>query len=1737
MTGPGFRRLSALTIVLLASGAHADVVSPEARGKIQLAAVGDPPAAPELPVQRPEAASALSNAQVPADRDSDTLLEVKVPGRFSLRAQSPTGVSLQLVDMATGPGDVAGAAGTRDGRIDVLLDKGTYKLRSSGAAGATGQAALTALAFREVDGASSSLVRGGQLSDTLADLQQRSYWIAVDSSRHISIEAAGRALQDLRLWSNGTDLVDLNASVTTIEPKAGHPLTRARIEADLEPGLYLVTAYGGVPLTWADGDAALPFHIRSGPPQNLAGGWFEGVIGPFGSVRFKMPPAVNHVRVELPEPVPARLMVSRGSGSVQTSAIAKNSREPVASVDVSSSGPDAVFAEVTGLEGQPYRVRALQRASSLRIDRAGPHLVAVDVAGEGGDELPATVVLGQFQRGGTGRVLSSNAPRVAPGQAWRKKFNLRGPSSILFEITGAGPVAARTEGPGITVSLAPLLGNLAPRADGKQPTQWDVEAGWYVLKISPVKDAVGILDLTFGQPGVDVDQPSPSPARTSIPLGIHDFDKAAFYQVFTNTAPRLVTGPTARALPALIAEAALVVLQQPPSSANDPQAERPPFDPTRPLEIPVRVPLDGTVAATGVDGKPIDITEANETADKDGRDVTVVIPVAEQPRTVILSWSKNAAEEPIPKLVPETSMQTLQAAQPYFFDLEKGERRRFNLDVAEGGLYRIETLGRLKTSLDVATPYLPGLGSASDNGPGHNALLQTYLRAGSYRVNVSASDSFGRLGVVARQAPLPAAGVLVPGGSGRASLAEGRGAVFPIDIAQAGTYRLDVYGLGRTLNARLEDAEGWPLTKPGPMSKLERQLEPGHYRLVVLPQSVDTRVVARLRRIVADPPLAGHGPHPLPFDTVQKFQWREPEGRDAPRVPDRWEFTLAGPANVVLETSDGMIADLVKIGGDAQPLAKIIFKRGYAGELAAGRYAVEARSLGRNDRLDYELTLRSTEIQPGRARSYELPATVPFAIAADRVVSLTSYGRDDMSAILKDKDGRIIERLSGRTDDWNIALSRHLPAGSYKLWLSATGKKRGGESRQENAEETDNDGADWSGVEFQLALPETATEPELALAGSKQVSGPQVHQFPLPRVNAGDLIVVAAQSSAELVVSLERQDASGRWSAAGFQRGKEAIVAVPSDADGQRPWRLAVWAVDGGSAPITVAARAIREPTQPLGSVTLAPRTLDGIAQPVRIALVAIPSSGLVTFKERASGILEGSKPGRVLSATDGGILAPQSERLWLVSTGAAPQTVTIEALPASSGEIALTLAEGDIATLAQAGGSAGRTRVWRAESTFGQPGLNAGRGMGVANGSAVALARSEQLRIWNAAGGEPLRLRVAAIDVETKPAASAGAEFAGVLAPRTAQPVSLRPGAKKLELNLAAGTAAVLDGGDSKPTTVWSGSEAVTRTLEGNWTNLVLLNTGEVPAPVSLALAPTQPDGGKLAADRVVKRFFGAAGSLSLRVDARVGDRIVIAGATATFVGDNGGVIRGTTFVLPGAGELVIEHDAGLVVTWIERGGKSPWPVTASRALAAPQSVKLDGQVMRFSLKQDQPVLLHARTTAPVILSLTQGAGSTDLLLFPAGAEFHRYVGAGNAELRLYSPHEGPLAGSLELTATPVVQIVEGLGEPRAVAPGATALFGFEVTRAGPIGVGIRSEPDRAMVRLLDAAGKPLGEGVSQLHRLEPGRYLLEARIPADGRTTTVRPAVIGITPRSSDPPPEVTLQYLEMVGLRRPQ
>ena len=1016
------------------------------------------------------------------------------------------------------------------------------------------------------------------------------------------------------------------------------------------------------------------------------------------------------------------------------------------------------------------------------------------------------------------------------------------------------------------------------------------------------------------------------------------------------------------------------------------------------------------------------------------------------------------------------------------------------------------------------------------------------MRAGNYRVAVKASESAGHLGLAASPAPLLETELLAPEGSVRASLGGGKGALIPFEIARAGEYRLDLYGLGRELTARLEDAEGWPLAAPGRWSTRTERFAAGRYRLVVLPEAVDARLVARLREVTAEAQTEGHGPHPLTFGQIHGHQWREPAGKDAPRDPDRWEFALEGDASVTLDISEGMAGELVRQGGEREEaVARIAGKSGFSGKLPAGRYRLDARSVGRNDRLDYRVTLRAKEIQPGVPGYAPVPARIPFAIAADRVVSLTTFGRKALSATLQDADGHVLERLSNRTDDWNIAMSRRLPAGAYSLVLenAAGGKKSNSEDGSE-AEQSEEDTPESNPdvVEVRLALPKPEAAEALTLDKAVRFTASGVRQFPLPPAEAGRLMIAAAEADAEIVASLEREE-NGRWNAVAFKRGRSPALAWPADGKGGHP-RLSVWAIDGGPAHIAVSVAAFSAAQEEPGKVALKPVALDGLKGKYQAALVHAPLAGLINLAGTHEGLSAGSTPGRTLEPASDGILIPQSEMLWLLSRGEAGDTPRLEPYSAS-GEIALALGDGEKARLPQAPVPRDKLRLWRADSTLGQPGLEAGEGFGAARGSALALVGAKTflhglppLQAWNASGRESLRLSLTPVEVALLPEVTAEGQAGALLPPFSALPVRLKGKEAQIELNLAAGTAAVAKSAGGRKVTVWTGSEAVSRTIDGDFSEVLLLNIAGTPAPARLTLSPAGGVAASLSSAKVYKRFFGAAGSLSLGVEASAGDRLVVAGADATFAGAGGEILRGRSLVLTGAGEVTLEHGAGLLAAWIERNGTSPWPSARASAIDLPSSEQLQGEAMSFKVKPRTPVLLHARTTSPVILAFSQGAGEAPRL-YPAGAVFDRYLAPGEAVLRLYSPHDGPLAGAIELSATPVIAVSEGLGEPVAIAPGETALFGFEVKKAGLVGTGVRSEPDRAEARLLDASGKVLGQGVNIIAKLDPGRYFLEARVPAEGGAGVVRPSVVGIAPPPAEPPAEVTDKYLEIAGMKQ--
>src|SRR5581483_3330662 len=157
-----------------------------------------------------------------------------------------------------------------------------------------------------------------------------------------------------------------------------------------------------------------------------------------------------------------------------------------------------------------------------------------------------------------------------------------------------------------------------------------------------------------------------------------------------------------------------------------------------------------------------------------------------------------APETPLPAVSPEAlqaipNFPALAPDQAAYFDIAKDEQRTFTLDVAEPGLYRVESTGLLQTQGAMRTRTVISLDSEANNGTGRNFLTQQYLGQGAYQVSVGAQgESHGHMGVVASRTILTDGGALSAGIPARASIAAGNGVLYTFTIPEDGHYHLRV---------------------------------------------------------------------------------------------------------------------------------------------------------------------------------------------------------------------------------------------------------------------------------------------------------------------------------------------------------------------------------------------------------------------------------------------------------------------------------------------------------------------------------------------------------------------------------------------------------------------------------------------------------------------------------------------------------------------------------------------------------------------------------------------------------------------------------------------------------------------------------------------------------------------------------------------------------------------------------
>jgi hypothetical protein len=1709
---------------------------------------------------RPAAASAaaLSKATLPARGRQEAILTVTRFGRYAVTVRSEQGVSLQLVDRMAGPGPINGNAGERDGRLDLFLDRGEYKIVASADRKGSGSMTLSAHEFTERNAPQPPrLVEHKPVDAALDDFTQLSWWIEIDERRPIALEAAGRNLADLRLWKDGGWLVDALPFAETTQPKVGQPLSIRRLATTLEPGLYLLTAYGGLSEPWAEESAEHPFHLRFGIPKLAEAGRRRYTVGPFGTDRFLVPGSATYFRMELPEARPAEMTVGEFDAEnpfrpgALSSSVTKRSLPPVAELSPSHVPEKLHVVTISAPAGQPYLLQHFEALNEYIFTKSGDYWLSTIHSGDPADSVDATAIV---VRGWTlgqrhDEPLVEQVVELDQNTSWARRCNLLAPLTVFVRVKTTGRYEILSSGTAAEFRFEPFFtwrpDRYSPPSFRGSASKWDLDAGYYVLTARPEKKGIldvlvrpaSMLDVVLEKLNLDR-RADARPVRAAAQFPSVSLDARSAYHVYINEQPEVKSGLVLRALPLDLTEALPIALK-PGETISAPFVS---------MEAGVLsgVAEDGTVLDISVDGGP-----ATKAASIGAARHTVSVRSAFSKTTIVslgLEPARLASATPLPPISAESLAQlpkfpVLNDGAPHFFDLARGEVKTFLVEAAQPALYRLETTGLLATSGNLRSRTVTSFLKNASNGVGRNFQIQSYLRSGDYQLSISPLEaSTGHAGLILGKTALAEGGELVSGIPARGALPPGSGVVYTFRIPSAGTYTVRAMGLGHQFRGRLEDKDGWPIVAPNGPADYTRRFEAGSYRLIVLPEPVGSRVVTLLQRASPALKYAGHGPHKLPLQRRVQHLWMEP-AEGSPRQPDTWQFSMPAAADASIELTDGMEADVLSVArdGKAEKVASVPVQKGWKGRLEKGSYRLDVVSSRLNSSLPYKIAVWPEPLVAGLARDVTAPATVPVSVGSDGLVELSSFGSTDVRGRLYDASNRLVAANDDRPGDWNFLLAGRLAAGTYSLRVDPVGAAR-------------------APTTVTMEVPEETQEKPLALPATSSVSpGRTVHVFPLVIAKGSKLLLVAARSAENVGVALEVEE-HGTWRAVGARVGKSVHLETPLGEGAQH--RLRLWSADRRAAParLSVSAASPARSTEAELKAGLALSPIPAADAGSGIAAVAVDRPGLFRIED-GGGALRSCEALEELCEDAEGLVASAPGTLWLVkdlpekSAAASVRASRVVLLPGADHAVIVSIAPRRPVDCDLAAGKGGPMLV-TAHSVSGQPGVSIVSGAaaaapdirGMAAGTraavAVALSGGRAARVWAAereSEGLEVRLSQVGFAAPAREKADWGA-LSGSLSGITARAFDLPAGWKRVRLALPEGTVAALGNGDEVVSVHWAGDERFEETVDGPTSRLTLLHTREgedrfavemLPLEASAATAPLSPG-------TPFERAMDRAGCVRLSVPAAPGGRplaLHVRGSSGEplFISSDGMVARGNDIDAgSGGGTLVVPHAPGALLAWLDRPdapGEGLWgdaKAPAARDVKIPAVVPLEGTAQVLRLSPSGPVMLHVRSATPTVTRLSRGKAPAEVEAHAKGCDLDVYLPGGPTEIGLRPLSSRTLWGSVELTATNVLPTREGLGPEVLLPAGGTRGFSFEVTRNGPVGLGVRADADVVETTLWSAAGKKLGSGVVQMPQLSPGTYVLAIHAPIEGRPVSARPAVAGIQPPSLDPPDEVIQGYV---------
>ena len=1691
----------------------------------------------------------LEQTEFDAHGLNETLLHISVPGRYSLQAQSDQGTKIEIVDRMAGPFAAAGSVGEQDGRLDLLLDEGTYKIRLRSHEEGVGTLKLAVHSFVEI-GSSDKLLPLDTYqieNSSLEDLQQQSFWLHLKRRRILRLEAIGRNLKDCRLWRDGVWLEDIKPRFSTYEPVNGQPMRYAEFYHDLNPGAYRLTFYGGAALAWTDDSGTHPFSLRMGFRRLGSSGRQIITLSPFGRDAYVVPAKTDFFQISRADKKATRLSVkkwedktSRHGGRAQAS-ITKESRNPFAFVRT----PEKVGKKWVSVQGNPGDQVVLtyfldDRNFSIE---SGDYWISSLHSIEGQDAIDVTGIINHPKQETPvdGQVLTVglDIPLVTG------KFNLLGNTSLFLKLEDAGTyVIEEDEGSGARgrYRIEPFMVR-KPRNYRSPPFQspgkaLELTQGFYKLTIRP-DESKGILSFVLHQKDKSVDDlqtDSPFRKQSLLLPKVNLPQRRELYTLQLNRRHNVAAGIIIRSLPMDLSDPLPVTLnpgQSVPISISVSQQS------TLVIERDKETAFLLTAGERSLTAGSILSPGSHKLNLKNSGTETTLFTLktipAEPSSELTLRDLKDQLEQPksFPQLTEE---------KPLYANFDRKQKQHFTLIVKEPSLYRLETSGRLATQLTVRTVLTTQLFTKKENGIGRNALVQQYLRPGVYQITVQTQgQSRGRAGIHLRRTPLNLQGELTAGSVKKAHLQPDAALRYTLTIDEPGRYHLQTLGLGKDFTHRLEDEGEWPLTKPGRGGVVRTRFEPGTYHYYSMPLPVESRRITALTRVAEKPERVGKGPHPIPFNETIKMMWREEDGRP----PDIFTREITAPVDVTINLSGGMegVIRPNSIGtGDGR-----IITGGSAWKdtLQPGQYEIALKSAKENNLLPYTLRMETSQLIPGLRQPVDLPADLTVRLGKPGIVDLFSFGPTDVKASLWDETGpRLLAQNDDMPNDWNFRISQRLAAGRYLLKLVPVGRT-------------------YDTVHISMEFRERHVLPERSFPPFTVEENLEEKVLAIPfRVdNASSLVGITVNASqlptgnrvGELGVALLK--GTHTLYEGTIDDDQDSAFYIPLQA--KTSYQILLWGLGdfSGEVMLDVAPLTLKPVSVLRGQTEL---LWPPYAEPIALELTDADQSSYWAHESTGASLQFSSTLERPFeTVSDDAPIVMNDGRGWLlISPYEKTQHLTLEPFALAAGTVkTIQLRQLPFAfdlenetdgplllDVNSIGGQIG-AMTYTSESQF--ESKFHWHGMGLApSKTVVAVPRKGKYRakIWQTretVETEKIHLSTRTFRMEGRIQFSQVRSYEGSIKPSSAKTFVLDKSRQTYELLLTGGLVAfVWDGKHTRALVAARSNTQESITVPGG--ELFIVNRGD---EAGLFRVERKREPVETAQDFDPKKgfegVFTEAGTVSLLID-EVKDQkeLFVAGdaVRSSLLGNDGIIRRGERFQpnqTPGI--LEISYDPGYVKVWeanpqeknLAFMGKKPRRVRGlSEKLA-----KLENRSQRWRFDLKRPAYIIADADGPGVTALLadQKVLATNIGSNNKGRQLHYFLPRGDYQLWTRPLKGTTQAGNIRLLKVFPKSLDTASDSPRLIRPGEIQPFTFSVTVKGKVGVGIRTESDELDARLFDSQFKRLASSPVMIQELELGEYLLTVEtIPQAPTPIQYTPVVLGNTGGRQEIPEEVIGKYV---------